>query len=113
MKLSRTTAIFAVKNMEQISTSILRPTIAERISSYLIAFLNAFLSGEALFDTLTGNRFPGADSTRFLFGLWFFGVFIFSIYSFTKPSWKKFAALVFVLLLEVGFFFYSLMGAIT
>ncbi len=40
------------------------------------------------------------------------GVLTFSIYSFIKPSWAKFAALLAVILLEAGFLFYSLMGAI-
>ena len=98
--------------MEQISTPQTTTTIIARIATYFMALLNALVAGYFLFDTITGNRFPGAGYVRLLFGLWFVAVLVFSIYSFTKPSWTKFITLLAVILLEVGFLFYSLMGAI-
>lgn len=98
--------------MEQISTPQPTTTIIARIATYFMALINALVAGYFLFDTITSNRLPGAGYIRLLFGLWFVAVLVFSIYSFTKPSWTKFITLLAVILLEVGFLFYSLMGAI-
>ena len=98
--------------MEQISTQPPTTTIIARIATYLMALINALMAGYFLFDTITSNRFPGAGYIRLLFALWFSAVLVFSIYSLIKPSWAKFFALFAVILLEAGFLFYSLMGAI-
>ena len=106
------TAIFVAKNMEQISTPQPTTTITARIATYFIALINTLAAGYFLFDTITSNRFPGAVGIRLLFALWFSAVLVFSIHSLIKPSWTKFIALLAIILLETGFLFYSLMGAI-
>lgn len=87
-------------------------SIAAKVMTYLAALVNGLVAGNMLFDTFTGNRFPGADGIRFIFGLWFFGVLIFSFYSLIKPAWIKFYILILVLGLEAGTFFYSLYMAL-
>jgi hypothetical protein len=98
--------------MDQTSTQKPKTSLGAKIATYIVALINAWISGYVLFVKIPNSRWAGAEAIFVLLSLWSAAVLIYSVYSLFKSSWVKFFILLAVLALEFGVFIYGLSQAI-